>query len=179
MQALSSLLGLDRKVRRLRLNIATIATFVCLLGLQGAAASVDATAATPTLSKQQIQEALAKAKAQPQTGGSEVGGGSASFSKLTKGSEEEEAEGSSSAGAKKREGSSTALSGGVLVPLLIVGGGLLVAIAFLILRDARGVTPGGDLLAAAAGNAEARAARLRKRRTKAKAAKQQRKRNRR
>lgn len=184
-QALFSLLGLDRKMRRLRLNIATIATaLACAAALQAGVTGVCTTAAiaaasTPTLNKQQIQEALAKAKVQTQSsGGSETGNG-ASFSKLTEGGGGEEESSSTSTTAKKTEESSTGLSSGVLIPLLIAGGGLLVGIAFLILRDARGVTPSGDLLAAATGNAEARAARLRKRRSKAKAARQQRKHNRR
>ncbi len=54
---------------------------------------------------------------------------------------------------------------------------MLAGIAFLILRDARGVTPAGDLLGGGA-TREARAAQMRKRRAKAKAAKRQRKRNR-
>jgi hypothetical protein len=169
-------------MRRLRSNIAALAALVlALLGLQVAAVGVctaSAAGTAPTLNKQQIQEALAKAKAQTQSsGGSEAGSG-ASFSKLTEGATGEE-ESTPSTAVKKSEESSTALSSGVIVPLLVGVGVVLVGIALLILRDARGVTPAGDLLAAATGNAEARAARLRRRRAKAKAARQQRKRNRR
>ncbi|HEV3092945.1 MAG TPA: hypothetical protein VGY30_00360 [Solirubrobacteraceae bacterium] len=140
--------------------------------------------ANPALNKQ-VQEAIAKVQAQKATGGSPAGGagseagnGSA-FSKLTEKSGEEEAATTTTTKRKTESASSSsgALSASVMLPLLIVGGGVLVGIAFLILRDARGVTPAGDVLAAA-GNAEARAARLRKRRAKAKAARQQRKRNR-
>jgi len=136
----------------------------------------------PALQKQ-VQEALAKAQAQKAGGGSAAGGaapseaGGSAFSKLTEKSGEEEAT-KTTAAKKTVSGESTgAISSGVLLPILIVGGGVLAGIAFLILRDARGVTPAGDLLAPA-GAAEARATRLRKRRAKAKAARQQRKRNR-
>lgn len=178
-------------MRRILPHIAAMAA-VSSLGLGVALASaVDAwgapaaspVTANPALNKQ-VQEAIAKAQAQKAAGGSPAGSsGSEStgnaFSKLTEKSGEEEA---ATATAKRKTQSTTSSSSGalpasVLLPLLIVGGGVLVGIAFLILRDARSVTPAGDVLAAA-GDAEARAARLRKRRAKTKAARQQRKRNR-
>jgi beta-lactamase regulating signal transducer with metallopeptidase domain len=55
---------------------------------------------------------------------------------------------------------------------------LLLAIAFVIVRDARRVAPAGDPEAAEVTSAHDAAARLHKRRAKAKAARQQRKRNR-
>lgn len=139
-------------------------------------------AGNPALNSQ-VQEALAKAQAQKAIGGTPTGGvgteagSGGAFSKLTEKGGEEEATTSTARKSGSSSSSSGPLSAGVLLPLLLVGGGLLVAIAFLILRDARGVTPAGDLLAAT-GSAQARAARLRKRRAKAKAARQQRKRNR-
>jgi hypothetical protein len=177
-------------MRRILAHIAAIAALSSLsLGValasvsdaRGAPAGSPVTA-NPALNKQ-VQEAIAKAQAQKVAGGSPAGGAgseagaSGSFSKLTESSGEEAAKTTPKRQTESSSSSSGALSAGVLLPLLIVGGGLLVGIAFLILRDARGVTPTGDLLAAA-GNAEARAARLRKRRAKAKAARQQRKRNR-
>lgn len=133
--------------------------------------------------KKEIQEALAKAHVQSSAGGSAVGGAGseagngASFSKLTEKAAGEEETTTTASKSASSTSSSTALSGGVLLPILIVGVGLLVGVAFLILRDARSVTPAGDLLSGA-GNAQARAVRLRKRRAKTKAAKRQRKRNR-
>ena len=55
---------------------------------------------------------------------------------------------------------------------------LLVAIAYVIVRDARRMAPAGDPQVAEARSAHDSAATLRKRRAKAKAARQQRKRNR-
>jgi hypothetical protein len=179
------LLDRHEQMRRILPHITAIAALTALgLSVQlavvastwGAAAIGGGAAANPALNKQ-VQEALAKAQAQKAAGGAgsgEAGNGN-SFSKLTEKSGEEEA--TTRTSKQKTESSSGALSTGVLLPLLIVGGGVLAGIAFLILRDARGVTPAGDLFAAT-GNAEARAARLRKRRAKAKAARRQRKRNR-
>jgi cobalamin biosynthesis Mg chelatase CobN len=158
------------------------AQFATVAGVASAAAGGPATA-NPALNRQ-VQEAIAKAQAQKAAGGGSgsAAGSSGSFSKLTEqsGGEQESAKGSTKTSATRKTESSSSgpLSAGVLLPLLVAIGGLLAAIAFLILRDARGVTPAGDLLAAASGSAEARAARLRKRRAKAKAARQQRKRNR-
>jgi hypothetical protein len=187
-------------MRRLRSHIST-ALALGALALAVQLASVASAWAAPAGSylnnnpalNQQVQEALAKAQAQKTLGGaagagagtggsvgSGVGGGG-SFSKLAEGGGEEEASREAPAGISGRKTASSTsgpLSTGVVLPLLIVAGGVLLGIAFLILRDARGLTPAGDLLAAASGSAEARAARLRKRRAKAKAARKQRKRNR-
>jgi hypothetical protein len=109
-------------------------------------------------------------------GGAGTGTGTQGFSELTKKAEEEP---TNTQTTPTTSNSSTAspLKASLLIPIAIVVVGLLAGIAFLILRDARGVTPAGDLLSGR-GNAEARAAQLRKRRAKAKAAKRQRKRNR-
>jgi hypothetical protein len=71
-------------------------------------------------------------------------------------------------------------SSGVVVIALGAVVVLLIAIAFLIVRDARGMAPVGDGFAtgASSGSPQDAAARLRKRRAKAKAARRQRKRNR-
>ncbi len=108
-------------------------------------------------------------------GGAGAGTGGEGFSELTKKAEEEPT--NTQTTATTSNSTSSALSTNLLIPIAIVAVGLLAGIAFLILRDARSVTPAGDLLGSP-GNAEARAARLRKRRAKAKAAKRQRKRNR-
>jgi len=143
-----------------------------------------------------VQEALAKAQAGQGTGGAGAPGaagaagaagagaaggagagtGTQGFSELTKKAEEEPTNTQTTA-PTSNSSTSTPLKASLLIPIAIVAVGLLAGIAFLILRDARGVTPAGDLLAGR-GNAEARAAQMRKRRAKAKAAKRQRKRNR-
>jgi hypothetical protein len=159
----------------------SVGILIPVAGAWAAAASNPVTN-NPALQKQ-VQEALAKAQAQKAPGGSAAGSigseaGGSSFSKLTEKSGEEEAATTTTATKKTVASESTgALSSGVVLPILVAVGGVLAAIAFLILRDARSVTPAGDLLAPA-GAAEARAVRLRKRRAKAKAARQQRKRNR-
>ena len=177
-------------MRRILSHIALIAALAALVLSVGSVAVADALGeaapggASPSgnaaLNKQ-VQEALAKAQAQKGAGGAagvpgSAGGSEGSFSKLTEKGGEEQATTptKTTSGAPSSSGS---LSMGVILPILIVGGGLLAGIAFLIVRDARSVTPAGDLLASV-GSAEARAARLRKRRAKAKAARRQRKRNR-
>lgn len=180
-------------MRAIRRHITAIAALTALslsvgiivpVAAAWAAAASNPVTNNPAIQKQ-LQEALAKAQAQKAAGGSATGGAGSEagngspFSKLTEKSGEEEATATTRTAPKKTESSGTtgSIPSGVLLPLLIIGGGVLAGIAFLILRDARGVTPAGDLFAPP-GSAEARAARLRKRRAKAKAARQQRKRNR-
>jgi hypothetical protein len=65
-----------------------------------------------------------------------------------------------------------------IIIALIAAAALLIAIAFVIVRDARKMAPAGDPQLVEARSAHDHAATLRKRRSKAKAARQQRKRNR-
>ncbi|HTA06574.1 MAG TPA: hypothetical protein VK774_09445, partial [Solirubrobacteraceae bacterium] len=74
--------------------------------------------------------------------------------------------------------SSTSNSKKTVIIIIFVAVALLVAIAYVIVRDARSVAPAGDPQVAEARSAHDAAATLRKRRAKAKAARQQRKRNR-
>jgi hypothetical protein len=76
------------------------------------------------------------------------------------------------------ESGSTSNSKTVIILALVAAVVLLVAIAFVIARDARKVAPVGDGPLGVADGGRASAARLRKRRAKAKAARRQRKRNR-
>jgi hypothetical protein len=155
-------------------------------------------AATPTIDKAQlnqaVQEALAKqsgaagAAAGSTSGGGSTGstagsaasseglGTSGALSNLTNGGEEE-ASTPTTASTTSNSTASGGVSTGVLLPIFIVGAVLLGGIAFFIVRDARGVAPVVDGFGNA-GSAQERAARLRKRRAKAKAARRQRKRNR-
>lgn len=151
-------------------------------------------AATPTINKAQlnqaVQEALVKQGAAGAAGGSAAGlpgsgseaaagsaglGESSALSNLTSGGGEEEA--SIPATSTASSSTSGGVSTSVLLPIFIVGAVLLGGIAFFIVRDARGVAPVVDGLGNA-GSAQERASRLRKRRAKAKAARRQRKRNR-
>jgi hypothetical protein len=73
---------------------------------------------------------------------------------------------------------SSSNSSTVVILALLAAGALLVAIAFVIVRDARRVAPVTDAELASGASPGDSAARLRRRRAKAKAARQQRKRNR-
>ena len=163
-------------------------------------------AATPTIDKAQlnqaVQEALAKQSGATgagagaaaglgssgssaglstgSTAGSATGaeglGTSSALSNLTSGEGAEE-ESPLKTATSSTSSSSSSVSTSVLLPIFIVGALLLGGIAFFIVRDARGVAPVVDGLGNP-GSAQERAARLRKRRAKAKAARRQRKRNR-
>lgn len=148
-------------------------------------------AATPTINKAQlnqaVQEALAKESGSAAggstgsssgsiSGGESLGGNSGSLSNLTSGEGEEEASTPTTSTASNTS-STSGVSTSVLLPIFIVGAILLGGIAFFIVRDARGVAPVVDGFGNAS-SAQERAVRLRKRRAKAKAARQQRKRNR-
>jgi hypothetical protein len=155
-------------------------------------------AATPTIDKAQlnqaVQEALAKQSGSAgaaagsaglgssagSTSGSPAGseglGTSGALSSLTNGEGPEE-ESTPKTSTSSSSSSSSSVSSSVLLPIFIVGAILLGGIAFFIVRDARGVAPVVDGLGNP-GSAQERAARLRKRRAKAKAARRQRKRNR-
>jgi hypothetical protein len=160
----------------------------------GAAAGTTSAPVNKAALNKAVQEALAKAQAGQGAGGAGTAGaagaagagaaggaaggtGTQGFSELTKKAEEEEPTNTQTTATTSNASTSSPLKASLLIPIAIVAVGLLAGIAFLILRDARGVTPAGDLLGGR-GNAEARAAQLRKRRAKAKAAKRQRKRNR-
>ncbi len=155
-------------------------------------------AATPTINKAQLNQAVQEALAK-QTGSAGAAGGSAgsagvgstgsgsaasseglgtsgALSNLTSGEGAEE-ESALKTSTSSTSSSSSAVSTSVLLPIFIVGALLLGGIAFFIVRDARGVAPVVDGLGTP-GSAQERAARLRKRRAKAKAARRQRKRNR-
>ncbi len=161
-------------------------------------------AATPTIDKAQlnqaVQEALAKqsgaagagsaaglgssgsaaglstGSASGSAAGAEGLGTSSALSNLTSGEGAEE-ESPLKTATSSTSSSSSGVSTSVLLPIFIVGALLLGGIAFFIVRDARGVAPVVDGLGNP-GSAHERAARLRKRRAKAKAARRQRKRNR-
>jgi hypothetical protein len=66
----------------------------------------------------------------------------------------------------------------VIILALVAAFALLIAIAFVIVRDARKVAPATDSQLTAGGSARDSAARLQRRRAKAKAARRERKRNR-
>jgi len=66
----------------------------------------------------------------------------------------------------------------VIILALVAAFALLIAIAFVIVRDARKVAPAGDSQLTSGGSARDSAARLQRRRAKAKAARRERKRNR-
>jgi hypothetical protein len=174
-------------------SLATSATW-------GAAGSVNLSSSQKAELDKQVQEQLAKDQAGTSAGSSSVTGGasaatgaalggatgsaggglggtSEAFSNLTQQARpEEEEEAATKTTGIASTTSSSGISTGVLVPVFIAGFLLLGGIAFLILRDARGVAPAGEMLS---GNSvQDRAARQRKRRAKAKAARQQRKRNR-
>jgi len=106
-------------------------------------------------------------------GGNSEGG---AFSELSQGAQEEATK------TQKTEttGSTapTSNSKRTVVIALVAAVALLVAIAFVIVRDARKVAPAGDPQLAEARSAHDSATTLRRRRAKAKAARQQRKRNR-
>jgi ABC-type nitrate/sulfonate/bicarbonate transport system permease component len=76
------------------------------------------------------------------------------------------------------ESTSSSNSRTVIVLALAAAVGLLIAIAFVIVRDARRVAPVADAQVTEGSSARDSAARLRRRRARAKAARQQRKRNR-
>jgi ABC-type Fe3+ transport system permease subunit len=73
---------------------------------------------------------------------------------------------------------STSNSSTVVLLALVAAVALLIAIAFVIVRDARRVAPVADAQLSEGGSARDSAARLRRRRARAKAARRQRKRNR-
>ncbi len=179
-------------MRRIRSHIQLVAALVavCLTG-QVVGVGLAAAANSPTIDKaalnKQVQEAIAKAKAekgagaQGATGAGSAGAGTGSsgseaFSNLTGGTGGQE-ETTTPTTATTAASSSSGLSINVLVPIFAVGLVLLGGIAFFIMRDARGMAPAGDGLASAS-SVQDRAARQRKRRAKAKAARRQRKRNR-
>jgi hypothetical protein len=162
---------------------------VCLAG-QVAGVSVATAASSPTIDKaalnKQVQEAIAKAKAEKGAGALGAGEGSTGAGEGTTGSSEAFSNLTSGKGSEEETtrttpttptSSSSSISFNVLVPIFAAGALLLGGIAFFIVRDSRGMTPAGDGLASASA-AQERAARQRKRRAKAKAARRQRKRNR-
>jgi hypothetical protein len=179
---------------------ACLAATLCLLALAlppraAAAQSANAAPASPALNKQ-VQEALARAKANGTIAGGAAagaaggagsidggslseGGSPQSLSKLTEGSTGEEEETSTTTTSSPAPANpSRGISTGVLVPILIAGGLLIGGIAFMIVRDARNVAPAGAADLAEATAARDQAIRLRKRRAKARAARKSRKRNR-
>lgn len=202
MALFSLLANLPMSIRRTvsKTHSIAIAILICLAvqtlaaGVAWGAPSTTGAPVNKAALNKAVQEALAKAQAGQgpggagapgapgaagagagAAGGAGTGTGGQGFSELTKKAEEEPP--NTQTTATTSNSTSSPLTAGLLIPIAIVAVGLLAGIAFLILRDARGVTPVGDLLGSP-GNAEARAARLRKRRAKAKAAKRQRKRNR-
>jgi uncharacterized protein HemX len=105
------------------------------------------------------------------------GGGNA-FSELTKGGQETTPT-TTTATTAATESTSSTNSSKVVLLALVAAVALLIAIAFVIVRDARRVAPADDGQLASETTARDTAAQMRKRRAKAKAARQQRKRTRR
>lgn len=91
-------------------------------------------------------------------------------------SQQEEAEKAKAEQTKASTSTSKGLPSDVVIGGLAVAGLLLAGIAYMIVRDARGLAPVGD--GPTGGPSSHAAARLRKRRAKAKQARRQRKRNR-
>jgi hypothetical protein len=106
-----------------------------------------------------------------------AGGGNA-FSELTKGGQETTPT-TTTATTASTESTSSSNSSKVVLLALVAAVALLVAIAFVIVRDARRVAPADDGQLTSGSSARDTAAQMRKRRAKAKAARQQRKRTRR
>jgi hypothetical protein len=103
------------------------------------------------------------------------GGGNA-FSELTQGGQETPT--TTTATTASTEPASSSNSNKVVLLALVAAVALLIAIAFVIVRDARRVAPVDDGALSSGASARDTAAQMRKRRAKAKAARRQRKRNR-
>jgi hypothetical protein len=138
---------------------------LCCLGL---AAPVAPAASTP-----------AKASSTPSstaTSGASEGANGNAFSELSGGSQSEgqtqQTETTATTASTQTNSKKTIL---IIIAAALV---LLIAIAYVIVRDARGVAPAGDPQLAEARSARDSAAMMRKRRAKAKAARQARKHNR-
>lgn len=194
-----------RTMLKSRLHLASIATLaaICLTVILPATVAWGASSAakskvSPQLSKKvqesinnpatkaqiskEVQEELAKQEAQKAAGstaegtdGSSVASGE-SLTELANKSQQEEGTTSTSTTSALSASPSSASTSTVLVIGGLVAAAVLIAIAFFIFRDARGVAPVSDGLPG--GSSRTSATRMRKRRAKAKAAKRQRKRNR-
>ncbi|HEX3911019.1 MAG TPA: hypothetical protein VHW67_10000 [Solirubrobacteraceae bacterium] len=105
-------------------------------------------------------------------------GGEGAFNELSQAAEKEATQTQKTETSGVTESTSTSNSKKTVIIIVIAAIVLLVAIAGVIVRDARKMAPAGDPQLAEARSAQDSAAALRKRRQKAKAARQQRKRNR-
>jgi hypothetical protein len=121
--------------------------------------------------------AAAGGSAAGSTGATPEGANGGAFSELSGGAEQEATQ-TQTTETTGTSGSSTSNSKKTVLIIVIAAIALLVAIGYVIVRDARGAAPAGDPQLAEARSAPDSAAALRRRRAKAKAARRQRKRNR-
>jgi hypothetical protein len=142
---------------------------VLVLSLLSPATSVGLAASTTKIAPTGTTSTTGTSGATPE------GSNGSAFNELSQGGQQETSPTTETNGTTT---ASTSNSKKTVLIIIFVAVALLVAIGYVIVRDARRMAPAGDPQVAEARSAHDSAATLRKRRTKAKAARQQRKRNR-